>query len=76
MLDDHGVFKLSAYAISLSVDRHESLKLEGNLPPNPRQSGLLGLRTSNICACKTPPYAAKVCRWLAFGYLKINFQMA
>jgi hypothetical protein len=29
------VFKLSAFAISLSVDRHESLKLEGNLPPNP-----------------------------------------
>jgi hypothetical protein len=67
MLDDHGVFKLSAYAISLSVDRHESLKLEGTAPPNFRQSGSLELRTSNIRACTMGPNAAKACRSLAGG---------
>jgi hypothetical protein len=50
MCDGHGVFKLSALAISLSVDRHESLELEEALASIPRHFDQFGIGESNIYA--------------------------
>jgi hypothetical protein len=62
MCDGHGVFKLSALAISLSVDRHESLELEEAKTSSSRHFDRFGIGSSKICACTSGLFAASLGR--------------